>query len=110
MMDITQSSADGGDSETTYRNTIAFTMKNYKNAILLLGGGGGNPFCFSKNAIGYSSRNMQLHHNKNVSLAEPHICWAHIEDWSLNIYRREKMLRTEVAGQNETHSPSVLRC
>jgi len=57
-MDVTQISSVGGESEMTYRNTIAFTTKNYKNAILIWR----IPLCCGTNALGYSSRNMQLHH------------------------------------------------
>lgn len=95
MMDITQISGVGGDSEMTYRNIIAFTTKKYKNAILIWG----IPLCCGTNALGYSSRNMRLYHNKSVFLAEPQACWAHIEDCSLNIYRREKCCEQKLLGR-----------
>jgi hypothetical protein len=37
----------------------------------------------------FKSRHMQLYH-KHGLLQEPHICWAHIAECSLNIYRWEK--------------------
>jgi hypothetical protein len=81
-------------------NTTTCTTKNYKNATIIWG----ILWCCGTNALGGSSRNMQLYHNKHGLLAEPHICWAHIADCSLNIYRREKDSE-QYAGKNETHSP-----
>jgi len=103
-MDITPISGVGSDSEMTYRNTIVFTTKKLQKRDLIMGG--------SRCVVVQTPYDIQAGTCSYITIKTFPSRTTHAGRTSriARYILARKMLRTGVAGQNEAHSPSVLRC